>query len=108
MLALVVYVLTLLTGMAAAVLVEMAGQFCEWPEGDSNYGAVTWSAFPPGPGCTWTEERNGVDARHDPTPGESAAVVIWLVVVTVSGTVAFGELALDTYHQNVRRPSPRN
>jgi len=50
---------------------------CPTPGADSDWGRLSWSVFPPGPRCTFTEELNGIDRVDGPGPGMS----IWLVVL---------------------------
>jgi hypothetical protein len=73
-------------GSAWIVYVQVAGDLrCQHPlAGDSLYGELRWSKWPPGPTCTWTKEAVGFDDVRGPSPVMS----IWLVAVAVLGLVA--------------------
>jgi hypothetical protein len=83
-LAVLAWVSVLLIGLAWLMLIFGLGWvFCD--RGNSVYGELRWSLFPPGPMCTWTREANGVDAHQGPT----AVMSIWLVTLLAGGLVAW-------------------
>jgi hypothetical protein len=54
---------------------------CQQEPGDSNYGEASWTWFPLGLECTYTEEANGID-EHEPAD--------WGLTVVVAGLAGSG------------------
>lgn len=72
-----------IVGLGWAALIDFLGDtYCE--RGDSNYGELSWSRLPPGPVCSWTEQRNGFTETYGPTP----VMAIWLLALLVLGFIA--------------------
>jgi len=78
------WTVVLLAGLGYGALVQHLGDaYCEPFEGSSQYGELRWSAFPPGPTCTFTADVHGFDAVRGPYPVMST----WLLVLAVGGAV---------------------
>ena len=71
-------------GLAYAVFLEFLDDSACERGGDSNYGDFRWSLLPPGPVCTWTEERNGFAARDS----VGLLTSVWLLALLVLGFMA--------------------
>ena len=50
-----------------ALLLWTDDVWCEHETGDSNFGDGSWSWWPLGLECTWTEESNGLSDNEDPS-----------------------------------------
>ena len=89
----------------AAMIGAVDDTYCE--RGDSNYGELSWSRLPPGPVCSWTEQRNGFTGTDGPTPVMS----IWLLTLLVLGFIALrliGRVSFaDPQIDPVASPPPR-
>ena len=78
---------SVLVTAAAVSLTRSAGTLnCEHPQSDSNYGDFSWSWFPLGTRCSWTEEANGFDEVSSPTWGPSVLVAAQLGAGLAIGT----------------------
>lgn len=79
----------LVVGLVYAAQVQWLGDLgCEASLGDSNYGTHGWSAFPPGPTCTYTRRLNGFAQVDGPTP----VMTIWLVALALGALVSIALL----------------
>lgn len=74
------WVLGAVVGLGWIWLVSSLGDAgCEHRDGDSNYGELTWSLFPPGSKCTWTVSQNGVDEVEGPSWHGTAYLVSMVI-----------------------------
>ena len=67
-----------------------------------RYGAVSWGLWPPGPGCTYTEEVHGFDAHHDPSLLMSGLVTGWAAAVVGLAGLSLGATLLPGRRVRVR------
>ena len=73
------WLLTGLVGGLAVSLVLYAGDTgCEHETGDSDFGDASWSWWPLGIQCTWTEPPNLVSDHEDPSRGATAFTALYL------------------------------
>jgi len=63
---------------------------CEHEVGGSNYGETSWSWWPLGPACTWTQEANRVTDHEDPS---------WAYTVLTVCCVASGVVVAQAYRR---------
>jgi len=90
--AIVAWVVIATVGVGWAFLIEVLDfGYCESSVGDSNFGELSWSVFPPGPVCSWTVASNGFADTRGPTPVMAA----WLLTLAVLGllTIRLGRAA---------------
>ena len=94
---------SVLVTAAAVSLTRSAGTLnCEHPQSDSNYGDFSWSWFPLGTRCSWTEEANGFDEVSSPTWGPSV-----LVAAQLGAGLAIGYADLRVWRTSTPRSARR-
>lgn len=82
-----IWIMVFLVGIAYTVIVGILGStVCEPFEGSSQYGELRWSAWPPGPTCTFRESVHGFDEVRGPSP----AATVWLVALGLGMCVIAG------------------
>ncbi|CAN5624775.1 hypothetical protein BH10ACT3_BH10ACT3_03200 [soil metagenome] len=76
-------------GLAYAALLQLLGESgCEPTEGSSQYGRFAWSAWPPGPTCTFPKNVHGFDEVRGPKPVMS----VWFAARGLGGVVCLERL----------------
>jgi hypothetical protein len=89
---LVLAVAWVVTGMVGALAVSAAlyldDTLCEHETGDSDFGDASWSWWPLGIRCTWTEPSNLVTDHEDPSWGPTALTALYLATGVGLGSEA--------------------
>lgn len=97
------WVLTGLVGtLGVAALLYGDDLWCEHATGDSDFGEASWSWWPVGLECTWSEaEGNLVTDHQEPTWGPTAITVVY-----VGAGITLARWARDRRRHRTTAPSP--